>query len=255
MGWGQTIELVDTHTHLNDAKFADDVADTVARARAAGVTRLINMGDTLESSAHAIVLAHAYDGLYAGIGIHPEEARPLTAAAMVIAGGIGPPADAHPHDVVLARVARRIRPGHRAQPVQLAPLGQGVGRVFAHVALLPPPDHAVLKPDLFHRSIHARHALHAVRGERARKARPSLAARDGAHQPPANARILGVVADDVHLDAVDNLLGKVEKLDQYGISDIRNIQQMGEIRFQQEDARALKVYFEDFYGTEEGYTA
>lgn len=39
---------------------------------------------------------------------------------------------------------------------------------------------------------------------------------------------------------------KVEKLDQYGISDIRNIQQMGEIRFQQEDARALKVYFEDF---------
>lgn len=80
MGWGQTIELVDTHTHLNDAKFADDVADTVARARAAGVTRLINMGDTLESSAQAIVLAHAYDGLYAGIGIHPEEARPLTAA-------------------------------------------------------------------------------------------------------------------------------------------------------------------------------
>lgn len=74
------IELVDTHTHLNDAKFADDEADAVARARAAGVTRLINMGDTLESSAQAIVLAHAYDGLYAGIGIHPEEARPLTAA-------------------------------------------------------------------------------------------------------------------------------------------------------------------------------
>jgi len=80
MGLMGAFELVDTHTHLNDAKFADDVADTVARARAAGVTRLINMGDTLESSAQAIVLAHAYDGLYAGIGIHPEEARPLTAA-------------------------------------------------------------------------------------------------------------------------------------------------------------------------------
>ena len=75
----ESIELVDTHTHLNDAKFADDVPDAVARARAAGVTRLINMGDTLESSAQAVALAHAYDGLFAGVGIHPEEARALTA--------------------------------------------------------------------------------------------------------------------------------------------------------------------------------
>ena len=73
------LELVDTHTHLNDAKFADDVADAVARARAAGVTRMINMGDTFESSAQAVALAHAYDGLFAGVGIHPEEARALTA--------------------------------------------------------------------------------------------------------------------------------------------------------------------------------
>ena len=27
-------ELVDTHTHLNDAKFQDDVKETVERARA-----------------------------------------------------------------------------------------------------------------------------------------------------------------------------------------------------------------------------
>ena len=32
--------LVDTHTHLNDEKFAGDVEETIARARAAGVTRL-----------------------------------------------------------------------------------------------------------------------------------------------------------------------------------------------------------------------
>ena len=75
----ETIELVDTHTHLNDDKFADDVPDAVARARAAGVTRCINMGDTLESSRKAVELAHAYEGLFAGVGIHPEEARELTA--------------------------------------------------------------------------------------------------------------------------------------------------------------------------------
>ena len=75
----ENIELVDTHTHLNDDKFADDVPDAVARARAAGVTRCINMGDTLESSRKAVELAHAYEGLFAGVGIHPEEARELTA--------------------------------------------------------------------------------------------------------------------------------------------------------------------------------
>lgn len=75
----EIIELVDTHTHLNDDKFADDVPDAVARARAAGVTRCINMGDTLESSRKAVELAHAYEGLFAGVGIHPEEARELTA--------------------------------------------------------------------------------------------------------------------------------------------------------------------------------
>ena len=68
------IALVDTHTHLNDEKFAGDVEETIARARAAGVTRLINMGDTMASSERAVALAAAHAGLYAGVGIHPEEA-------------------------------------------------------------------------------------------------------------------------------------------------------------------------------------
>ena len=73
-----SIELVDTHTHLNDAKFQADVKETVQRARAVGVTRMINMGDTLESSERAVNLAESYEGLYAGVGIHPEEAFEMT---------------------------------------------------------------------------------------------------------------------------------------------------------------------------------
>ena len=76
----ESIELVDTHTHLNDAKFAADIPETIARARAAGVMRLINMGDTMESSRLAVALAAQYEGLYAGVGLHPEEAREMTAA-------------------------------------------------------------------------------------------------------------------------------------------------------------------------------
>lgn len=72
------IELVDTHTHLNDKKFAGQEAAAIERARENGVTRLINMGDTLASSEKAAELAAAYEGVYAGVGIHPEEAFPLT---------------------------------------------------------------------------------------------------------------------------------------------------------------------------------
>lgn len=73
-------ELVDSHTHLNSTKFQDDVAETIERAHAAGVTRLINMGDTLASSARAVELAAQYGtrGVYAAVGIHPEEAFELT---------------------------------------------------------------------------------------------------------------------------------------------------------------------------------
>lgn len=72
------IELVDTHTHLNDKKFAGQEAAAIARARENGVTRLINMGDTLASSAKAVELAASHEGVYAGVGIHPEEAFLLT---------------------------------------------------------------------------------------------------------------------------------------------------------------------------------
>lgn len=74
------ITLVDTHTHLNDGKFAGQEAEVIARAREAGVTRLINMGDTMASSARAVELAAQNEGVYAGVGIHPEEIYELTQA-------------------------------------------------------------------------------------------------------------------------------------------------------------------------------
>ena len=72
------MDLVDTHAHLTDAKFQEDLPETIARAREAGVRRVINMGDTMESSALAVQLAETHEGLFAGVGIHPEEAYEMT---------------------------------------------------------------------------------------------------------------------------------------------------------------------------------
>ncbi len=73
----EPVELVDTHTHLNDAAFDGDRAEAIGRARAAGVTRLINLGDSRESSAWAVRLAEENTGFYAGVGIHPSLVQEL----------------------------------------------------------------------------------------------------------------------------------------------------------------------------------
>ena len=72
------IELIDTHAHLNDGKFAEDLAETLERAKAAGVSRILNLGDTMDSSQRVVQLAGEYEELFAGVGIHPEEAYEMT---------------------------------------------------------------------------------------------------------------------------------------------------------------------------------
>ena len=74
------MELIDSHAHLDGEKFADDCAAVVERALAAGVVKIITMGDSLESSARSVALTEEFESVYAAVGIHPEEAQPMTAA-------------------------------------------------------------------------------------------------------------------------------------------------------------------------------
>ena len=67
------MEFVDTHCHLNDEKFFADSYEVVKRAKNIGVNRIINFGDTLKSSAQVVKLAEKFNGMYAGVGVHPEE--------------------------------------------------------------------------------------------------------------------------------------------------------------------------------------
>ncbi len=67
------IELVDSHTHLMDEQFIGEVETIIQNAKKCGVTTLINMGYSKETSLEAIELAEKYDGIYAAIGMHPDE--------------------------------------------------------------------------------------------------------------------------------------------------------------------------------------
>jgi TatD DNase family protein len=64
--------VIDTHAHLDAC--ADRPSTLVARARAAGVERILTVGTTLETCRTAIGIAEREQGVFAIVGIHPHEA-------------------------------------------------------------------------------------------------------------------------------------------------------------------------------------
>jgi len=67
--------LVETHAHLDYPDFANDFDDVLRRATEAGVTRIITIGTSVESSRRAVDLAEKYPNIYAVIGVHPTYAE------------------------------------------------------------------------------------------------------------------------------------------------------------------------------------
>ena len=63
--------LIETHAHLDYPEFAGDLDDVLRRAADAGVTRIITIGTSIESSQRAIDLAERYPAVYATVGVHP----------------------------------------------------------------------------------------------------------------------------------------------------------------------------------------
>lgn len=90
--------LIDTHAHLDYPDFQTDFDDVLRRATEAGVTRIITIGTSVESSQRAVALADKYPNVFAVIGVHPtyvEESgedvitplRKLAASPRVVAIG------------------------------------------------------------------------------------------------------------------------------------------------------------------------
>lgn len=71
------MRYVDTHCHLDDHHELD-VRDQVERARRAGVTLMVTVGTDVHSSSQSIVTSRGYTGVYAAVGIHPNDADQAT---------------------------------------------------------------------------------------------------------------------------------------------------------------------------------
>ncbi|WP_368293495.1 TatD family hydrolase [Dehalobacter sp. TBBPA1] len=68
----------DTHAHLEDSQFSPDRGKTIARATAAGVTTIVNVGSTEATSQNSVRLAEEYPFIYAAVGIHPHDVEACT---------------------------------------------------------------------------------------------------------------------------------------------------------------------------------
>ena len=63
--------MIDTHAHVGRAEFDADRDEALARARAAGVSLVVEAGTDAASSRAAIALARRVPGVRAAVGFHP----------------------------------------------------------------------------------------------------------------------------------------------------------------------------------------
>ena len=66
--------IVDTHIHLDDARYAEDLEAVLQRAREAGVTRYIIPAADPDTLPRAVELAEQYEDIFFAVGVHPYDA-------------------------------------------------------------------------------------------------------------------------------------------------------------------------------------
>jgi TatD DNase family protein len=76
--------LIDSHCHLDEARFQPDRDAVIARALAAGVTRMVTIGASggMQANYDALALAAQHPSVYATVGIHPHEASAVSAEVL-----------------------------------------------------------------------------------------------------------------------------------------------------------------------------
>ena len=65
--------IIDTHIHLDDERYRDDLDEVLNRAREGGVKRFIIPGADVSTLERAVKIADKYDDVYFAVGVHPYD--------------------------------------------------------------------------------------------------------------------------------------------------------------------------------------
>ena len=82
-----TPEIVDSHCHLDFPELAGELPEVIARARAAGVTRMVTICTRLRQEPAVRAIAEAHDGVFYAAGTHPMSVadEPMATVAELVA--------------------------------------------------------------------------------------------------------------------------------------------------------------------------
>ena len=67
--------IIDTHIHLDDARYDEDLDEVLQRAREGGVKRFIIPGADPTTLHKAVSIAEEYDDVFFSIGVHPYDMK------------------------------------------------------------------------------------------------------------------------------------------------------------------------------------
>jgi TatD DNase family protein len=78
MSASSVVGLVDTHAHLEDRRLCQNLPSVLSRAALAGVAQIVAIGTTGPTSAAVVEIARGNAGVFAAVGIHPNDAAEAT---------------------------------------------------------------------------------------------------------------------------------------------------------------------------------
>ncbi|TAL09786.1 MAG: hydrolase TatD, partial [Nitrospirae bacterium] len=67
--------LIDSHCHIDDARYDADREAMIQRAQAEGVGHFVTIGCDLDTSRAAVALAQQHPFISATVGVHPHEVK------------------------------------------------------------------------------------------------------------------------------------------------------------------------------------
>jgi TatD DNase family protein len=66
--------FIDSHCHLNNSDFVDDLSGVLLRAKKAGVTQILTICTTLDEAEDVIEIARSHSHISCSVGVHPHDA-------------------------------------------------------------------------------------------------------------------------------------------------------------------------------------
>jgi TatD DNase family protein len=114
--------LIDSHAHIQGKEYAGERDAVIARARAAGVEKIIAVGGAgdMSSNTEAVALADAFPNIYATVGMHPHDAKDVVAEDLAKLKELA----AHPKVVAVGETGLDYYYSHSPHDVQSRVFGQ-----------------------------------------------------------------------------------------------------------------------------------